>query len=830
MGIFDLFSGKIEIKETGKKYKTIAKAIEAASDGDTILIPPGIYKESFEINKKVNIEGDDSDIPVIWSETLEQRNVITITAECSLRNIRVQGAQDSCPDSYEYPEEDREDLINGEPCCILIKNSCKITNVNVCFSAGYGIGVVNENACPVISGGSVTSNYSSGVNFSDGAGGTLSEVRISKNRCGVSVYFEAKPKIYKCEILENRNGVLGDHSHGKVERCEIHSNEIGISFDCSKTIVDGCKVYENKEYGIKCEGISDEKIQGSRFENNENGVQIEGGANPYFSYCSILASKCMNVCIEGGKGLFENCGIKTSKSHNVFVKYEESKPIFKKCDITSAATASASGMYFTDHALGIVEDCSIWGSEENGVEILDFSNPVVSKCDISLNTNSNVYVCENGFGEFNDCEITSSKTRQGIYVATNGSPKVKKCTIKGNGQNGVFVKETGKGLFNECAILSNKRLGVHIKDDTEACFKNCKIFDNATYGVGFKGKLVGGEAECGNQPISSLEDCVIYHNGTAAIKEIDLAHYPDLKNVWIGEPSKVEIFEGCVIESRMLTKGSDYEDLVKEVERKKSQEKQQEKESKTEETFHAERKIAEESFLAKQNEKRNNVREVVPEIVKREVCMAERSEISQNGLFTDPRDGNTYKTVKIGNQVWMAENLRYQGDFARDGEGSFVYDNDPSNEKTYGRLYTWTAAMNIAPRYSDCQLPFPVRKKIEQGKYQGIAPDGWHIPSKEEFETLLKYVGGNAFSRLSVPGEWDTSANLTDSYGFSALPAGGCFHNIEGRHFDYLGRDATFWSSSASDFGANVLNFDDDSARINCHDKKNGYSVRCLQD
>lgn len=825
MGIFDLFSGKIKIKETGKTYRTIAKAIEAASDGDTILIPPGIYKESFEINKKVNIEGDDSDIPVIWSETLEQRNVITITAECSLRNIRVQGAQDSCPDSYEYPEEDREDLINGEPCCILIKNSCKITNVNVCFSAGYGIGVVNENACPVISGGSVTSNYSSGVNFSDGAGGTLSEVRISKNRCGVSVYFEAKPKIYKCEILENRNGVLGDHSHGKVERCEIHSNEIGISFDCSKTIVDGCKVYENKEYGIKCEGISDEKIQGSRFENNENGVQIEGGANPYFSYCSILASKCMNVCIEGGKGLFENCGIKTSKSHNVFVKYEESKPIFKKCDITSAATASASGMYFTDHALGVVEECKIFGNIDCGVRVYDFSNPVVSKCKIGSNVESNICVSENGLGEFNDCEIKISE-KHGVYVTKNGSPKFNRCSIERNKQNGVFVCKEGNGLFNECDIWSNKLNGVSIRDDTEACFKNCKIFDNTEYGVKFKGELVDGEPVCGNQPISSLEECIIYHNGKQAIKEISLAHYPDLKNVRIGKgPFEEEIFEGYIIESRVLAEGAGYYDLVKEVELKKAQ-----KEKNAEEMFLAEqdeiRKRMEEKFLAEQDEIRRTVVQTVSEKNKKETGMVERIEVSQNDQFTDPRDGNTYKTVKIGNQVWMAENLRYQGDFARDGEGSFVYDNDPSNEKTYGRLYTWTAAMNIAPRYSEENVPFPVKQKIKQGKYQGIAPDGWHIPTKEEFETLLKYVGDNAFSSLAVPGEWDTDRNLTNGSGFSALPAGVYSHKV----FELLGRYTTFWSST-EEYGDSAFCLGLNDGILDVSGVKTGCcSVRCIKD
>lgn len=76
----------------------------------------------------------------------------------------------------------------------------------------------------------------------------------------------------------------------------------------------------------------------------------------------------------------------------------------------------------------------------------------------------------------------------------------------------------------------------------------------------------------------------------------------------------------------------------------------------------------------------------------------------------DPRDGQTYKTVKIGKQVWMAENMNY------DIKHSYCYDDDPKNCQKYGRLYTWEAALNACP-------------------------SGWHLPTKEEFKTLLANVG-----------------------------------------------------------------------------------------
>lgn len=171
--------------------------------------------------------------------------------------------------------------------------------------------------------------------------------------------------------------------------------------------------------------------------------------------------------------------------------------------------------------------------------------------------------------------------------------------------------------------------------------------------------------------------------------------------------------------------------------------------------------------------------------------------------FTDPRDGQTYRTVQIGNQTWMAENLNYRT------EGSYCYDDEPANCQKYGRIYTWEAALNACP-------------------------SGWHLPIQAEFETLIATVGGisKAAKVLKSKSGWEDDGNSTDAYGFSALPAGtrdglGVFYNA--------GKYARFWGASESyrdrdDAYAMDLGYDDVRADLDYEDKDNGSSVRCLRD
>lgn len=175
--------------------------------------------------------------------------------------------------------------------------------------------------------------------------------------------------------------------------------------------------------------------------------------------------------------------------------------------------------------------------------------------------------------------------------------------------------------------------------------------------------------------------------------------------------------------------------------------------------------------------------------------------LSIEGEFLDNRNGQTYKTVKIGKQVWMAENLNFKTD------SSFCYNNEETNCAKYGRLYTWNDAKKACP-------------------------SGWHLPTRDELDTLIAAVGGQstAGNVLKSTSGWNSSGNGIDAFGFSALPAGLRYGN---GGFDDEGGKANFWHST--DYGPDLayyvrLDCDSDRAGRAGTNKKYGFSVRCLQD
>ena len=204
------------------------------------------------------------------------------------------------------------------------------------------------------------------------------------------------------------------------------------------------------------------------------------------------------------------------------------------------------------------------------------------------------------------------------------------------------------------------------------------------------------------------------------------------------------------------------------------------------------------------------------------------------GSLKDERDGKTYKTVKIGDQVWMAENLNYAG-----GGIGHCYEDVPENCEAGGRLYKWNVAKTVCP-------------------------EGWHLPSKTEFDTLLSAVKQgydeeqcSLASMLKATSGWNYGGQGCDKTGFSAVPAGG--KHIEGSRapeYNYAGSAAFFLTStehSADEVYIMQLNlevFSDDSYESyeygvslvydyeltqldgwpHYNTKKSEFSVRCLKD
>lgn len=188
-----------------------------------------------------------------------------------------------------------------------------------------------------------------------------------------------------------------------------------------------------------------------------------------------------------------------------------------------------------------------------------------------------------------------------------------------------------------------------------------------------------------------------------------------------------------------------------------------------------------------------------------------------SGQFTDSRDNQSYKYVKIGTQTWMAQNLNYAGTASSTG---VCYSNLTSNCSKYGRLYTWSVVM--AGSSSSTSSPSGV---------QGICPSGWHVPSNTEWGTLIAKVGSDsACSKLSSTSGWSSSSgsNGTDLYGFDALPAGAY---LATGSFSNVGSEALFWSSSGYDASyalSRTFTINDAGVVQYYGLKANGFSLRCV--
>ena len=214
-------------------------------------------------------------------------------------------------------------------------------------------------------------------------------------------------------------------------------------------------------------------------------------------------------------------------------------------------------------------------------------------------------------------------------------------------------------------------------------------------------------------------------------------------------------------------------------------------------------------------------------------CKTETEDNCEYSELVDDRDGQTYKTVKIGDQWWMAENLNYaylQPTKTLDSS-SFCYNNSASYCEKYGRLYTWAAAMDSVGEWSTngkvcgsgktCSPTYPVR---------GVCPEGWHLPSKAEWATLFNAVGGQTTAGMVLKSTsgWNSRGNGTDAFGFSALPAG--IRNYNG-NYDDEGLYAFFWSSTEGKYAYYViLYYSRDLAYLYDNFRGNGVSVRCLKD
>jgi uncharacterized protein (TIGR02145 family) len=221
-------------------------------------------------------------------------------------------------------------------------------------------------------------------------------------------------------------------------------------------------------------------------------------------------------------------------------------------------------------------------------------------------------------------------------------------------------------------------------------------------------------------------------------------------------------------------------------------------------------------------------------------CVGGDTGIDETNCSVFDIDGNEYQTVIIGDQIWMAENLKVthyrNGDvishltdnnsWGGTSNGAYcAYNNNEDNVDTYGRLYNWYAVDDS----------------------RNIAPEGWHIPSDNEWKQLEIYLGmdpdeadlaeewrgTDEGGKLKDTNYWESpNTGATNESGFTALPAG--YRGDEGASiFGAKGYFSLFWASTSSTnyhSWSRRLHYDHSDIRRPVHYNRDGYSIRCVKD
>lgn len=191
------------------------------------------------------------------------------------------------------------------------------------------------------------------------------------------------------------------------------------------------------------------------------------------------------------------------------------------------------------------------------------------------------------------------------------------------------------------------------------------------------------------------------------------------------------------------------------------------------------------------------------------------------GTLEDERDGQAYKTVRIGRQTWIAEGLNLYVD------SSWWYENKGAEGRYGGRMYSWTTALGLPDTCATRSC-----LDLTRGRLRGLCPKGWHVPSLEEFDTLMKVAGGPSRSgyTLRAMGGWYDNRNGNDSLGFRLVATGRREQNgvfmapkMEARWITTDEQDLTVYWAVSSFYSFPVM----EHAMTR---KAEGFGLRCIQD
>ena len=267
-------------------FRTVSEALSAATEGDTILVKPGVYREHFVVDKSVTIVGGmdgNGNLPVIWESLKSADSCICLRAAATLRNLELSTKMREVLHSVHWEDGRHYEAID-------ITADATLENVSVHGFGGDGVRVSGAVA-PDIRNCRIFDNQGCGILFLGGGGGSMSGCDIFNNEGGTGIWIQSPgtaPTISSCKIHEHIIGIdIDEGAVGIIENCDIFENEgVGIHIGGGGTAprISNCKIH-NGELAVNVDEGAAGDIQYCDVFENERGVRKDKGAKTTFWKC-----------------------------------------------------------------------------------------------------------------------------------------------------------------------------------------------------------------------------------------------------------------------------------------------------------------------------------------------------------------------------------------------------------------------------------------------------------------------------------------------------------------------------------------------------------------
>ena len=344
-------------------FRTISDALQAAPDGATIIVSPGTYREHFVVDKAVSIVGNmdgDGNCPVIWDSPKNTDTCIHVKAAATLKNLEVTTKVKVPHDSLDFE--------NGRHYeAIYVTADAVLEGLSIHSWFDDGVHVAGEGVEPVIENCSVFENEGIGVNFSDGAAGSVSD----------------------CEVFGNGQSnveITGESTSPYIRHCEVHNGkDVGLFIHSGAAgTIDNCDIFENDEAGIKIKGRgTNPTVSGCRVHNGSNcGIWVDHGAAGTIDNCDIFENDigCSGIAIvdQGTNPTVYACKVHNEKGSGIWVDHGAAGTI-DNCDIFENDEA---GIEINGQGTSpTVSRCRVHNCGEGGISVKDVATPIISNCD-----------------------------------------------------------------------------------------------------------------------------------------------------------------------------------------------------------------------------------------------------------------------------------------------------------------------------------------------------------------------------------------------------------------------------------------------------------------